>query len=376
LNSPALDIIVNNYNYARFLPDAIDSALGQTYPRVTVIVVDDGSTDESRDVVESYGTRVTPVLKDHGGQPSALNAGFEKSRGDAVIFLDADDVLVSDIAERVAEAFASDKELVKVQYRMERVDEAGRRTGIVEPLAHLPMPQGDVRQEELTFPFDLTWMAMSGNAFASAALRRIFPIPAPDEDYRLAADWYLRHLTPLLGPVVSLSHVGLLRRVHGANLYEPSASSLDLEQIRKSIICAAHTERQLRRLAKELGLRDSDQPILSVSDLTNRLISIRLDAAHHPVPGDTPRKLVTAGVRAASRRADVRVPVRVAFGLWFLVAAAAPRSILRPLAEVFSFPERRSKINRFLGALHRQTSRPSARLGCGGSCRDPSCSRR
>lgn len=354
---PALDIVVNNYNYARFLPDAIESALGQTYPLVTVIVVDDGSTDESREIIESYAGQVIPVLKNHGGQPSALNAGFEKSRGDAVIFLDADDMLVPDIADRVADVFAANRALVKVQYRMERVDEAGHRTGIVEPLPHLPMLQGDLRREELTFPFDLTWMAMSANAFAARVLRRLFPIPAPEEDYRLSADWYLRHLTSLLGPVASLDHVGLLRRVHGANLYEPSSARLDLEQIRKSIICARHTERHLRTLAKELGLRDSDQPILSVSDITYRLISLRFDPARHPIPEDTPLGLVSAGIRAASRRADVRVPVRIIFGLWFLVAAAAPRSVLRPFAEVFLFPERRRNVNRLLGTLRRSASR-------------------
>ncbi len=346
-----VDIIVNNYNYARFLADAIDSALGQTYPRVTVIVVDDGSTDTSRDVIESYGTEVIPVLEQHGGQPAALNAGFEKSRSDVVIFLDGDDMLVSDTAERVADAFTANRRLTKAQYKMERVDEAGRRTGIVEPLPHLPLPQGDVRLEELTFPFDLTWMAMSANAFSADALRRIFPIPAPEQDYRLAADWYLRHLTALLGPVASLDHVGLLRRVHEANLYEPSAARLDLEQIRKSIVCASHTERHLRKLARELGLRQGNEPILSVSDIANRLISIRFDLVHHPIPEDTVLGLVGAGVRAASKRADVHVSVRVVFGFWFFLAAAAPRSILKPLAEVFLFPERRDTINRLVGRL-------------------------
>jgi hypothetical protein len=155
----------------------------------------------------------------------------------------------------------------------------------------------------------------------------------------------------LLGPVASLDHVGLLRRVHEANLYEPSAARLDLEQIRKSIVCASHTERHLRKLARELGLRQGNEPILSVSDIANRLISIRFDLVHHPIPEDTVLGLVGAGVRAASKRADVHVSVRVVFGFWFFLAAAAPRSILKPLAEVFLFPERRDTINRLVGRL-------------------------
>jgi glycosyltransferase involved in cell wall biosynthesis len=77
---PLVSVIVNNYNYARFLPDAIDSALRQTYGHVEVIVVDDGSTDESRVVIASYGNRIRAVLKRNGGQGSAFNAVRGRAR--------------------------------------------------------------------------------------------------------------------------------------------------------------------------------------------------------------------------------------------------------------------------------------------------------
>src|SRR5258708_5352000 len=92
--STRVSIIVNNYNYGRFLPQAIQSALGQTYGNKEVIVVDDGSTDESRAVVESYGTRIRAIFKNNGGQGSAYNAGFAASSGDLIHFLDADDFLM------------------------------------------------------------------------------------------------------------------------------------------------------------------------------------------------------------------------------------------------------------------------------------------
>lgn len=62
---PLVSIIINNYNYGRFLREAIDSALNQTYPHVEVIVVDDGSTDGSQEIITSYGDRVIPVLKEN-----------------------------------------------------------------------------------------------------------------------------------------------------------------------------------------------------------------------------------------------------------------------------------------------------------------------
>jgi glycosyltransferase involved in cell wall biosynthesis len=69
---PLVSIIINNYNYARFLPPAIESALAQDLAGVEVIVVDDGSTDDSREVIERFGSDVTAVLKDNGGQASYI----------------------------------------------------------------------------------------------------------------------------------------------------------------------------------------------------------------------------------------------------------------------------------------------------------------
>src|SRR5687768_5094018 len=90
---PLVSIIIDNFNYGRFLAEAIDSALAQTHGETEVIVVDDGSTDDSRAIIARYGERVRSVLKENGGQASALNAGYRISRGEVVLFLDSDDVL-------------------------------------------------------------------------------------------------------------------------------------------------------------------------------------------------------------------------------------------------------------------------------------------
>src|SRR4051812_12972155 len=95
---PLVSIIVNNFNYARYLREAIDSALDQRYEPTEIIVVDDGSTDRSREIIASYGSSIIPVYKPNGGQASALNAGFAASRGDIIVFLDADDILFPEAA--------------------------------------------------------------------------------------------------------------------------------------------------------------------------------------------------------------------------------------------------------------------------------------
>ena len=89
-----VSIIINNYNYGRFLGKAIDSALKQTYAYTEIVVVDDGSTDNSRKVIASYGNQIIPVFKQNGGQGSAFNAGFKICNGDAICFLDSDDFFI------------------------------------------------------------------------------------------------------------------------------------------------------------------------------------------------------------------------------------------------------------------------------------------
>ncbi len=143
----AVDIVIDNYNYGPSSRAAIESALAQTHEPVKVIVVDDGSSDGSRELLGDYADQVEVVLKENGGQASAINAGFEHCRGDVVIFLDADDLLDPGAAARVAAAFAADGALSKVQYRMDTIDAEGNSTGVLKPPSHLPMPSGDVRAE-------------------------------------------------------------------------------------------------------------------------------------------------------------------------------------------------------------------------------------
>jgi glycosyltransferase involved in cell wall biosynthesis len=87
-----ISVCINNYNYQRFIGEAIDSALAQTYPAIEVIVVDDGSTDGSADYVEDvYGDSVRLIRSENLGQLSAFQLGVSAATGDFVAFLDADD---------------------------------------------------------------------------------------------------------------------------------------------------------------------------------------------------------------------------------------------------------------------------------------------
>lgn len=105
---PKLSIVVVNYNYGHFLPVTIASCLAQSYTNMEIIVVDDGSTDTSKDIILGFGDQIISVLRHNRGHAAALNAGFAASSGDIVCLLDADDLFLPERAERVAELFASD----------------------------------------------------------------------------------------------------------------------------------------------------------------------------------------------------------------------------------------------------------------------------
>jgi glycosyltransferase involved in cell wall biosynthesis len=91
VTDPLVSVVIPNYNCARFLPAALDTALAQTYPHVEVIVVDDGSRDDSLDVLRPYEDRVRVITQANQGVAAARNHGISASRGDLVAFLDADD---------------------------------------------------------------------------------------------------------------------------------------------------------------------------------------------------------------------------------------------------------------------------------------------
>jgi glycosyltransferase involved in cell wall biosynthesis len=91
MERPAASVVVNNYNYARFVPRAVASALSQAGVDAEVIVVDDGSSDRSREVLDVFRGRAKIVLQENRGQAAAINTGVRASRGEIICFLDADD---------------------------------------------------------------------------------------------------------------------------------------------------------------------------------------------------------------------------------------------------------------------------------------------
>jgi glycosyltransferase involved in cell wall biosynthesis len=101
--NPSVTIAIPCFNAERWVTAAIDSALAQTWAECEVIVVDDGSTDRSRDVIGGFGSKVRLIQTNHAGGNRARNAALREARGEWVQFLDADDYLEP---EKIARQFA------------------------------------------------------------------------------------------------------------------------------------------------------------------------------------------------------------------------------------------------------------------------------
>lgn len=344
---PLVSIVINNYNYGRFLTAAIESALGQTHPRTETIVVDDGSTDESRSVIASFGERIEVVLKPNGGQASAVNAGFERSSGEVVIFLDADDMLLSGTAAAVAQVFRAAPATARVQCRVAVTDGDGRETGELVPAEYVSMPSGDLRAGLVRFNNVTWWPPTSGNAFSSRVLRRILPMP--EEPFRVAMDYYLVRASTLCGPVVSLDEVGARYRRHESN--SELSEDLDLDQVRAHMELIRATHPHLKRFAESMEVRGFAADAEEVADLRYlafRMISLKLEPAKHPVRGDTLNGLARRGIRVARQQTHQPARFRWLTSVWFIAIRMAPRPLARILAAAYDRPEKRRFLDRFL----------------------------
>jgi glycosyltransferase involved in cell wall biosynthesis len=207
-------IIITNYNYGSFLPEAIESALNQSYQPTEVIVVDDGSTDNSQQIIASYGEKIVPVLKDNGGQASAFNAGFAISSGEVICFLDSDDVLLPSGIERAVKILRDDPHAVKVHWPLRVIDVDSNLLEKVD--CEEILPEGNLYDEQLKYGIEgHIFPPTSGNVWLRSYLEKILPMP--ETNYRLNAESYLGFLAPFSGSIRRINDYQSLYRIHGSN---------------------------------------------------------------------------------------------------------------------------------------------------------------
>lgn len=127
MDTPRISIVTISFNQAAFLGEAIESVLGQGYANTQYIVVDPGSKDGSREIVESYGERIAvTIFEPDRGPGDGLNKGFARADGDILGYLNADDVLLPDALHTVARLFAENPQADVISGHCQIIDGAGR----------------------------------------------------------------------------------------------------------------------------------------------------------------------------------------------------------------------------------------------------------
>ncbi len=226
---PLVSILINNYNYGQFLAEAIESALQQTYPHTEVVVVDDGSTDNSREIIATYGEAIVPVLKANGGQASAFNAGFAASQGDIICFLDADDLYLPEKVTAIVDVLNNYQESAWCFHSLKIVNSTNKTP--IAPEDHpriVSVEACDVRSDmrqggkglRQKLPFSLP--ATSGLCFTRPLLRQILPMP--EAEGIAIGDSYVQFVSLALAQGFAILSNLALQRVHSNNSYTRSVN--------------------------------------------------------------------------------------------------------------------------------------------------------
>lgn len=187
-DKPLVSVIIPCFRQARYLPEAIDSVLGQSYPAVEAIVVNDGSDDDTETVARRYGDRIHYVWRSNGGISAARNTGIQHARGTYLKFLDADDYLHPDqIAWQMESLDGSDNAVSFTGVRLFRDGQPDQYLDHI-PAATALMP-------DLFKPLD--WGSILGFLFPARLVREVGGFA---EGVTHAEDWFFACQVGLLDP--------------------------------------------------------------------------------------------------------------------------------------------------------------------------------
>jgi len=239
--APLTTVLIDTYNYGRFVEQAIESVLSQDFPpqRLEVIVVDDGSTDDTAQRVSKYGSRIKYLQKQNGGQASAFNLGFAHASGDFIVLLDADDYFLPGKLRRVFEAFQSHPDVGMVYHRFPRMH-AGE---VLVPDVEFDSLSGFLRTDARKLSKYRAHQT-SCLAFRRTVLQEIFPIP---ESMRIQADAYVEMTAVLMAPILAIEEDLALYRIHGKNLCAGDFQAADREAATRLVISSNTVRREVQR---------------------------------------------------------------------------------------------------------------------------------
>lgn len=316
-----VSIVISNYNYEDYVVATIESALALDWPNKEVIVVDNGSTDQSRKSIAAFGDRVIAIFKEHDEQYTGVNTGFARATGEVVILLDSDDTLEPNILREVAKHWTP--ATTKAQVLMQTIDGQGNPLGSIFPQIRVAPSPDDIAKWQRETGFYPTPPA-SGNIYTRKMLEQIFPLSDQGTPF---SDAYCIAAAPLYGEVVTVTQPLCRYRVHGRN--DGAMVGLNVERIRRDLERGIATYEFARRTAERRGVVMSRAaPWNSLWLLPYRVASWKLDPAAHPVPREGLFRLLGDTLRAClTPQGHGRTSLALA--IWVTASAVLPRSLSR-----------------------------------------------
>ena len=318
---PFASVLIDTYNHEKFIEKALTCVLEQDFPASDreVIVVDDGSTDRTPEILRKFRTQIRILDKPNGGQASAFNVGIPECRGEIIVFLDGDDWWSQGKLQRVARLMASDPELGMVGHAIvESFNEASER--IIAP----DVPRRfrlDCRSSAEFFRLHRCFLGTSRLTLRSSVARKILPVP---QALTIEADEYLFTLAAALADSVILPEPLTYYRLHGANLFMVPGAFAGGERRKERAISALAIE--LRRALPLVGApSDAVAAVLELLDAEAAQLSLQLDGG---MPWETYRaeralyRIQHQGAPWKSRafRAVTMIPALMLPPRWFYAA--------------------------------------------------------
>jgi GT2 family glycosyltransferase len=263
MSKPYVSVLIDTYNHERFIEQAITSVLDQdmSMSDVEIIVVDDGSTDGTPEIVRKFEPRVRLVRKSNDGQASAFNAGIPECHGEIIAFLDGDDWWAPEKLRRVVEAMEAEPEVGIVGHGYTVAYPDGRQE--VHVLREGFRFRANNLEGALLLRVRGAFLGTSRIAVRATVLQKVLPVP---ETITIQADEYLSTVAAALSEVRILPEPLFYYRMHDSNAYQMTNS--DPHRLRRK-------QRVLAELARHLNEK---LPLCGVETRVVRAITGRVQA--------------------------------------------------------------------------------------------------
>jgi Glycosyl transferase family 2 len=271
--NPYLTVLIDTYNHEKFIEQAVLSVLQQDFPMsdIEILVVDDGSTDNTFEILRKFLPSIRILQKPNGGQASAFNFAIPQCRGEIVAFLDGDDWWTTDKLRTIVPIFESQPEIGGVGHGSVIVDAIGRvqRTDVLPETYRL---NSRTPEAAAHFSRHKCFFGTSKVAYRRAILEQILPIP---EGAIIEADEWLFTIAPWFADVLVLNRALFYYRFHGANMYMLSTQSeRGVRRLYSSLACLVQN---LPIKMKALGIPpEIEAPLLAELRLQTEQLRLRL----------------------------------------------------------------------------------------------------